>query len=238
MEVTMREQWTDILVDSMWQVIDSLARATPRVLAVLTFVALGWALGTLASRLTLRALRATDLDGRCVRWGLTASTRTGALGRAPSELVSRLVFWLVLLLGLLMGIEALGMPGTAGVLAAAVGFLPGLLIALAVVVAGWVLAQFLAQTALIATVNAGLAGAPLVAAAVRWVVLVIAGAIALTQLGIAREMVLLVFGIAFGGTVLALALAFGLGARDLARQLLETQLRRQGPSGSDPLSHV
>jgi hypothetical protein len=234
----MRELWTNILLDPIRQVASRLALVTPRVLAMLTFVALGWALGALASRLTLRALRAADLDGRCVRWGLTAPTRTGTLGRPPSELVSRLVFWLLVLLGLLMGIEALEMPGTAGVLAAAVGFLPGLLVALAVMVAGWVLAQFLAQTALIATVNAGLGGAPLVAAAVRWVVLVIAGAIALTQLGIAREMVLLVFGIAFGGTVLALALAFGLGARDLARQFLETHLRKQGPSGSDPISHV
>ena len=41
-------------------------------------------------------------------------------------------------------------------------------------------------------------------------------------------MVLLTFGIAFAGTVLALALAFGLGGKDLAREILESRLRRHG----------
>ena len=66
---------------------------------------------------------------------------------------------------------------------------------------------------LIAAVNAQVAGATLLATVVRWLVLTVAGAVALTEVGVAREMVLLVFGIAFGGAVLALSLAFGLGAR-------------------------
>jgi len=103
---------------------------------------------------------------------------------------------------------------------------------------GWILAHFLAQAALIGAVNAQVAGAPLVAAAVRWLVLVFAGAVALTQLGIAREMVLLAFGIAFGGMVLALSLAFGLGARNLAQQVLEGWLRRGEDREADRISHV
>jgi hypothetical protein len=66
----------------------------------------------------------------------------------------------------------------------------------------------------------------------------VAGAVALTELGVAREMVLLVFGIAFGGAVLALSLAFGLGARDLAREALESYLRRTREDHSEPVSHV
>jgi hypothetical protein len=82
------------------------------------------------------------------------------------------------------------------------------------------------------------AGASLLAAAVRWLVLTVAAAVALTELGVAREMVLLVFGIAFGGAVLALSLAFGLGARKLARQALESYLSRAREDRSDPISHV
>jgi hypothetical protein len=51
-------------------------------------------------------------------------------------------------------------------------------------------------------------------------------------------MVLLVFGIAFGGAVLALSLAFGLGARDLARQALESYLGRAREEQEGPVSHV
>jgi hypothetical protein len=79
--------------------------------------------------------------------------------------------------------------------------------------------------------------APLIAGAVRWLVLVFAGAAALTQLGIAREMVLLTFGIAFAETVLALALAFGLGGKDLAREILESRIRERD-GDDDHLTHV
>jgi hypothetical protein len=51
-------------------------------------------------------------------------------------------------------------------------------------------------------------------------------------------MVLLVFGIAFGGAVLALSLAFGLGARELARQALESYLSRARQDRGEPVSHV
>ena len=102
---------------------------------------------------------------------------------------------------------------------------------------GWLLANFLGQATLIAAVNLQMTGAPLVAAGVRWLVVVFSGAAALTQLGIAREMVLLTFGISFGGAVLALALAFGLGGKELARGRLETWLRKPDDD-QDHITHV
>jgi hypothetical protein len=52
-------------------------------------------------------------------------------------------------------------------------------------------------------------------------------------------MVLLTFGIAFAGTTLALALAFGLGGKDLAREVLESRLRRgEREPDKDPTTHV
>jgi hypothetical protein len=206
--------------------------------AAFTLAALGWLVALLARRAAARLLRAADLDARCARWGVTtALTRTG-IRRPSSELAARAVFWGLLVVGLLMAVEALEVPATSGLAAAGLRFLPNLLVAGVVLLVGWLLAQFLAQAVLIFVVNAGLAGAGLVAAAVRWLVLVFAGGVALTQLGIAREMVLIVFGIAFGGTVLAFALAFGLGGRDLAREALESWLRRPERDDPDRLTHV
>ena len=234
----MRETWTDILVTSFREVMHRLAQVTPRFLAMLTLLLLGWVAGVLARRVARRVLRAGDFDGRCARWGLARILARRGVRRSPSELAGELAFWMLFLVGLLMGVEALEIPAVKGVAAVVLGFLPNLIVAMLVMVVGWVLAHFLAQSALIAAVNAQVAGAPLVAGAVRWLVLIFAGAVALTQLGIAREMVLLVFGIAFGGTVLALALAFGLGARDLARRALESWLQRRQAEDPDRISHV
>jgi hypothetical protein len=163
--------------------------------------------------------------------------RTG-LRRAPSELAGQLVFWVLLVVGLLMGVEALEVPATAGLVSVGVRVLPNVVVALLVLVVGWLIAQFLGQAVLIFLVNAQVRGGAFVAGVVRWLVLLFAASVALTQLSIGREMVLLVFGIAFGGAVLALALAFGLGARDLAREALESWLREPGPEELHRLPHV
>lgn len=233
----MRETWTDILVTSFREVVQRLALAAPRLLALLTLVLAGWVVAALVRRLTVRVLRAADFDQRCGRWGLTATLIRGGIKLPPADLVGGAIFWTLFLVALLMGIEALEMPATAGLVAVVLRFLPNLVVAALVMVIGWLLANFLAQAALIGAVNAQVAGAPLIASAVRWLVLVFAGAAALTQLGIAREMVLLAFGIAFGGTVLALALAFGLGGKELAREILESRLRKQDED-DDTVTHV
>ena len=234
----MQQQWSDIVLDAVRDVGQRLLFATPRLLAALFFILLGLTVAALVRRVTIRVLAAADLDVRCARWGLTGVFGRGGHRASFTELLGRLVYWAIFLVALLMAVDALGMPGTAGAVGALLTFLPHVIVAVLVVVGGWILAQFLAQGVLITAVNAQVTGASLLAAAVLWLVLTVAAAVALTELGVAREMVLLVFGIAFGGAVLALSLAFGLGARELARHALESYLSRARENGGEPVSHV
>ena len=68
--------------------------------------------------------------------------------------------------------------------------------------------------------------ARLLSIGVKWLVLVLAGAMALDHLGIGRQILLLAFGILFGGIVLALALAVGLGSKEMVSRSLERQIPR------------
>ncbi len=232
----MGDAWGDVLVGSFREVMQRLSHVTPRLAAMVTLIAIGWAAAAILRRLATRICLATDFDARCARWGLTTSLTRHGIHQPPSRLVGRLIFWAILFVALLMSIEALEMPATTGLVAEVIRFLPNLAIAALVWMAGWILANFMAQAVLIAAVNAQVALAPIIAGAVRWLVVIFAGAAVLTQLGIAREMVLLTFGIAFAGTVLALALAFGLGGKDLAREILESRLRKS--DRDDDLTHV
>jgi hypothetical protein len=234
----MDDTWAQILVTAFREVSLRVAAVAPRLLAALTLVVLGGVLAAVVRSLTIRVLRAADADARSARMGLTPALARAGIRRAPSELVGQLAFWLLFLMGLLMGIEALEIPATEGLAAVAGRFLPNLLVAVLVLLIGWLVAQFLSQTVLIFVVNAQVSGGPVIAAGVRWLVLAFAGGVALTQLGIAREMVLLVFGIVLGGVVLALALAFGLGARDLARQALEDWFRSAHRDEDERIPHL
>jgi len=237
----MQDAWTEILISSAREVTSRLASIAPRLLAAVTLALAAWAVAAVLRRLTVRLLQALDLDGRCARQGVTAALARSGIRRPPSEMVGRLVFWIVLVIGLLMVIEALEVPAAAGLAPVVIKFLPSLLIAVLVLIIGWLLANFLAQALLIFIVNAQLGGGPLLAGALRWLIILFAASVALTQLGIAREMVLLVFGILFGGTVFGLALAFGLGGRALAAAALESwlgQRKRRDADRSDRISHV
>jgi len=234
----MHDSWFDILVRSFRDVALRLAGYAPRVLAVLTLVLAGWIVAAVVRVLAIRILRSADFDGRAQRWGMTATLARTGLRRTPAELAGQLVFWLIFLVALLMAIEALDVPAAAGLAPVVIRFLPNLLIAMFVMVIGWLLANFLAQALLIFIVNAQLTGGPVLAGALRWLVILFAGGVALTQLGIAREMILLVFGILFGGTTLALAVAFGLGGRHIARRTLEGWLRPPDDRPPDDVSHL
>lgn len=62
---------------------------------------------------------------------------------------------------------------------------------------------------------------------------------ALDEFGISRTTIIVTFAILFGGVVTAAAIAFGLGGRDLAKELLQSQFRPQAkPEADDQMRHL
>ena len=95
---------------------------------------------------------------------------------------------------------------------------------------GNLIARFLARSVLIGAVNARLQYARFLSLGVKWLVLVLTGAMVLDHLGVGGTVVELAFGILFGGIVLTLALAIGLGSRDLVSRSLERNADRLDPN--------
>src|SRR2546422_7600957 len=106
----MQDSWADILIKSFREVASRLAGFAPRLLAVLTLVLAGWLVAARARRLAIRILRAADIDGRCARWGITATLGRTRIRRPPSQLVGQLGFLLIFLVGMLIGVEAPRVP--------------------------------------------------------------------------------------------------------------------------------
>src|SRR5215831_12834464 len=74
---------------------------------------------------------------------------------------------------------------------------------------------------------------------VKWIVIVLAFAMALEDLKIARGIVELAFGILFGGMVLTLSLAVGLNSKDLIEKSLERNVTKASREPvEDSLRHL
>ncbi|CUQ67714.1 mechanosensitive ion channel family protein [Candidatus Nitrospira inopinata] len=211
----------------------------PNVLAMAIIIGVGfamaWALGYAVERL----LRVVRLDHLCDRLGVNAALGRGGVKSDPSQIVGRMTYWVIALFAVIAGLGALNLKPINQFAQSLLAYIPHVLIAAVILIAGYLLSNFISQGVLIAAVNAGLPPARLIASLSRWGVRLFALAMALEELGIAASVVIVGFGITFGGIVFAACLAFGLGAKDLAKDYLERTLSGRGRDRSpDDLRHM
>jgi hypothetical protein len=111
-------------------------------------------------------------------------------------------------------------------------------LAVAILVIGFVLANFAWRATLLAAINARVPSPRVLSGAVRWLILILTGAMALEQIAVARTVVLTAFAIAFGALSLAVAIAFGIGGGSIAKRILEHQFPEQQRSSAEEISHL
>ncbi len=204
------------------------------IVALLISVVFAWIVAIVARRL----LSGMQFDERLVHLGFS-SVGDWSPQKSPTLLVSRTLAGLVIFIGLLIGIAAFDAELTTLFVRSVFAYIPNILGAALVLLVGSIIARFLARSVLIGAVNMKLQFARLLSAGVKWLVIVMAVAMALEHLRIAPEIVELAFGILFGGIVLALALAVGLGSKELVTKSLERDAKNvSGESIEDPFRHA
>jgi hypothetical protein len=204
------------------------------VLALLISLLLAWSFAAVARRL----LVSMRFDERLARWGLTGIAEWSPR-KSPALLVSAMIACAIIASGLLIGIAAFNSDMTSLLVRSVFGYVPNIIGATFVLLVGTVVARFLARSVLIGAVNLNLGYARLLSVGTKWLVMVLAVAMALEHLKIAVGVVELAFGILFGGIVFALALAVGLGSKELVTKSLGGEARKT-PSESveEPLRHL
>jgi hypothetical protein len=219
----MWQQVEQSLHSSMGLVMNKIASLLPGILAFIVaflfFLLVGWLLSILVSRI-LSALRFDERMGRGANAMAEWSPRA-----TPSLLMGRIVFWCFVIAGIVVGVSALGTSEHI-VSGWILGYVPRVVGAAILLLAGNVLARFVSRSVLITGVNLNLSYARLLSMGVRWMILVLTGAMVLDHLALGGAIVELGFGILFGGIVLALSLAVGLGSRDLVSRSLEREAAR------------
>lgn len=210
------------LQQSMERVFEQIAMLLPGVfafiVAILIFVGIAW----LAAWVTRQVLGWVRFDERMTR----SSTKIAEWSPTytPTLLVTRVVFWSFVLIGLLVGVSAFAAGSSEPAVSDAIfDYVPRILGAALLLVVGNIVARFVSRSVLIAAVNMNLDYARLLSIGVKWMVLVLTWAMVLDHLNLGRGIVDMAFGILFGGIVLSLSLAVGLGSRDLVSRSLERE---------------
>jgi len=220
----MKEMWEQAFLAPVQLLVRQTLDILPNIIAMGALLLIGWSTAWVTSHLVGRLLRIIGLDRLCDRLGVVTALLRGGIKADPSHLLSRITYWTIVICS---SIAALGALNVALINQAAHSFLayvPRLVTAAVIGIAGYVMSNFASQTALIAAVNAGFPPARWVASGTGWGIRLLAAAMAMEQLGIAQHIVVVGFGITWGGLVLAASLAFGLGGKDLAKGFLDRRL--------------
>ncbi len=208
----------------------------PRLLAMLIIALLGWVVAYVLKVSVRGILRVVKFDKLSDNAGATQLLNKLALP-SSSELLSRVVFWMVWMGFILLGVQVLGIVGLQEYISRFFLYLPRLFVALFIVFFGLVAASFFSRAALLAAVNADSPSPGLLATLIRTIIVIFAVTMAFEQLGLAERTILIAFAIAFGALMLGLAIAFGTGGRDLAKQFLERRfLKEREDQKQDELS--
>ena len=223
---------------SMVRVLSQFASLLPGMLALIVALFLSAIVAWIVTAILHRSLASIDFDRKAPRWGFPTVT-DWAPSHSPALLVTRSIGVIVMIIGFLVGMSAFDMMLTSQLVARLFDYLPNVLAALIVLVAGTVIARFLSRSVLIGAVNMNLQYAQLLSAGIKWLVMVLTVAMALEHLGIAPDIIRLAFGILFGGIVLALALAVGLGSKELVSRSLQREASRTAAQSThEPVGHL
>jgi hypothetical protein len=225
------------LNESTTRVIKQIANLLPGIAALILALLVAGILAAIAGFLLRRSLHRIQFDERLTTWGFEGVAEWSP-SHSPSLLITRVVSWIIVLIGALVGISAFNATLTSQFVERFFSYLPNVFAALVVLAIGNIAARFFSRSVLIGAVNMNLQYARLLSAGVKWLVLVLTFAMALDHLAIGGHIVYLAFAILFGGIVLALSLAVGLGSKDLISRSLEREASRSTEEVESPFRHL
>src|SRR5262245_61646065 len=134
------------------QIGDYIANFLPGLLVSLTLVLVAFVIALVTRILLLRALRGIDFDRRAEQVRLSALLGWPA-ATSLSQTLARVVYWTILILGLLVALTALNATIPSQLAMSVFHYVPHLLAALMILVVGVIAARFLARSVLIGAVN-------------------------------------------------------------------------------------
>jgi hypothetical protein len=233
--------WDEVgqaLSHSMTRMLSQLASLLPGIVALLTALIVSALIAWAFAAILRRSLVGFDFDRRVAQWGFPTLGEVSP-SSSPTLLLTRTIGCIIIFVGFLIGFSAFDGALPSQFVVRLFAYLPDVLAAIVVLIAGSIIARFLARSVLIGAVNMNLQYARLLSVGVKWLVTVLAVTIAIERLGIGGGIIRLAFGILFGGIVLALALAVGLGSKELVSRSLERETSRTSTQNiKEPVGHL
>ncbi len=145
---------------------NAVALFLPRILSMLVIIAAGFLVALILKVIVRRIFGIASFRKYCDSAGLTQMMRKAALPD-PVEFLGQVVFWVILIVFIVLGVDVLGISALREQISRFFLFLPQIFVAMVVLFIGLLIANFFSRATLLATTNANYPSARLLSSLVR-----------------------------------------------------------------------
>jgi len=211
----------DIILSSLNTLWLSFVGFLPTLLAALVVFIIGWLIAIALGKLANRIIKVIKLDLFLIKIGFKKALAKAKLKLDSGYFFEELVKWFFIIVFLMAASDILGLSQVTEFLKGILFYIPNIVVAVIVLLAAVIVANFLQKLVRASVEAAGLQAAGFLSGLTKWAVLIFGFIAALSHLGIAVTLInSLVIGLV---AMLALAggLAFGLGGKEQAARFIE-----------------
>jgi len=196
---------------------ETLGDFLPQLAGAFALLLIGLLLAGLVGRLVRRALTAAGVDDLATRWGVNDTLARAGLRPSLAGITAASIRIVLSVIVIFAALTLLGLESLSQSLNEALLFLPNILVAFALLLAGLVIAGLVRQRVDRFTYQMDF---PVpVGQLAQVATLAIFAITAAAQVGVSADVLILVVAIVLGAVAATFALAFGLGGREVARAL-------------------
>jgi len=206
-----------VFADVIDSAADSLGAFLPRFVGALVLLVVGLIAAALIRRALAKVLRAAGLDSAGERWGAADVLERFGLGRSLAGVLANAVRVGLLVVVIFAALSLLGLAFLSASLNAAILYMPRVLLAFLLLLAGMVISELVRRQVDRLATQMDIPG-PLGGLA-QAVVLAVFVVTALAQVGVPTQILLVLVSVLLAAAAATLALAFGIGGREMAREV-------------------
>ncbi len=221
----------DAVLLSVTQALQNFLGFLPQLLGAIIILVLGWIISGILAGLIEKVLKTIGFEKASEKAGIAGFVKQAGSEWTVSKVVAEIVKWFIRLIAIQAAASILGMEQISAIINSILLWLPNLVVALAIIVLGAFLANFVAGIVRGSVGQMGFGNPGLIANIAKYAIIAFAAIAAIDQLGIAETVVnTLLIGVV-AALAAAFALAFGLGGQDVAKQITQSWYQKGQEAG-------
>jgi hypothetical protein len=213
------QNWGDAVMVSATEALQNFLGFLPALIGAILILVIGWFLAGLLAGLVERGLKMVGFERAAQTTGISSFIERSGSEWTASAIVAEIIKWFIRLIAIQAAASILGLNQISSIINAILLWLPNLVVAIAIIVIGALIARFVAGLVRGSTGQMGFSNSELLGSVAYYAIVAFAVIAAVDQLGIAETVVNTLFMGLVAILVLSIGLAFGLGGQQTAAKI-------------------